>query len=46
MFSRIGALGRRLRLGVIGGGAKSFIGPVRRAAARMDDNYEVVASVL
>ena len=46
MFSTIGALGRRLRLGVIGGGAKSFIGPVHRAAARMDDNYEVVASVL
>src|SRR5690606_14913395 len=34
------------RLGVVGGGAKSFIGPVHRAAARMDDNYEVVASVL
>lgn len=46
MYSTIGALGRRLRLGVIGGGAKSFIGPVHRAAARMDDNYEVVASVL
>ena len=46
MFSTIGTLGRRLRLGVIGGGAKSFIGPVHRAAARMDDNYEVVASVL
>jgi predicted dehydrogenase len=46
MFSTIGALGRRLRLGVIGGGAKSFIGPVHRAAARMDDNYEIAASVL
>ena len=46
MFSAIGTLGRRLRLGVIGGGSKSFIGPVHRAAARMDDNYEVVASVL
>jgi predicted dehydrogenase len=39
-------LGRRLRLGVIGGGPGSFIGPVHRAAARMDDNFEVVASVL
>ncbi|HET7714096.1 MAG TPA: Gfo/Idh/MocA family oxidoreductase [Bauldia sp.] len=46
MYSTIGAFGRRLRLGVIGGGAKSFIGPVHRAAARMDDNYEVVASML
>ena len=46
MYSTIKDLGRRLRLGVIGGGAKSFIGPVHRAAARMDDNYEVVASVL
>ncbi|MCB1501497.1 MAG: Gfo/Idh/MocA family oxidoreductase [Bauldia sp.] len=46
MYSTIRELGRRLRLGVVGGGAKSFIGPVHRAAARMDDNYEVVASVL
>ena len=46
MFNTIATLGRRLRLGVVGGGAKSFIGPVHRSAARMDDNYEVVASVL
>ena len=46
MFSTISTFGRRLRLGVVGGGAKSFIGPVHRAAARMDDNYEVVASML
>jgi predicted dehydrogenase len=39
-------LGRRIRLGVIGGGPGSFIGPVHRAAARLDDNFEVVASVL
>jgi predicted dehydrogenase len=38
--------GRRLRLGVIGGGPGSFIGPVHRTAARIDDNYEIVASVL
>jgi predicted dehydrogenase len=38
--------GRRLRLGVIGGGPGSFIGEVHRTAARIDDNYEVVASVL
>jgi len=39
-------LGRRLRLGVVGGGPGSFIGPVHRTAARLDDRYEVVASVL
>jgi predicted dehydrogenase len=39
-------LGRRLRLGVVGGGPGSFIGPVHRAAARLDDHYEVVAAVL
>jgi len=46
MNKTIAKLGRRLRLGVIGGGPGSFIGPVHRAAARMDDNFEVVASVL
>ena len=46
MNKTIEKLGRRLRLGVIGGGAGSFIGPVHRASARLDDNYEVVASVL
>ncbi|MEZ5191099.1 MAG: Gfo/Idh/MocA family oxidoreductase, partial [Nocardioides sp.] len=39
-------LGRRLRLGVVGGGAGSFIGPVHRTAARLDDRFEVVAGVL
>ncbi len=39
-------LGRRLRLGVVGGGPDSFIGPVHRAAARLDDHYEVVAAAL
>jgi predicted dehydrogenase len=39
-------LGRRLRLGVIGGGPGSFIGPVHRAAARLDDRFEIVAGVL
>jgi len=46
MSTTIARLGRRLRLGVIGGGAGSFIGPVHRAAARIDDHYEVVAGVL
>jgi predicted dehydrogenase len=46
MNTTIARLGRRLRLGVIGGGPGSFIGPVHRAAARLDDHYEVVAAVL
>ncbi len=46
MSSTITRFGRRLRLGVIGGGPGSFIGPVHRAAARLDDHYEVVAGVL
>lgn len=38
--------GRRLRLGVVGGGPGSFIGDVHRAAARLDGRYDVVAAVL
>ena len=40
------ALGRRLRLAVIGGGPGSFIGPVHRTAAKLDDRFEIVAGVL
>jgi predicted dehydrogenase len=39
-------LGRRLRLAVIGGGPGSFIGAMHRAAARLDDRYEIVAGAL
>ncbi|MBI9100700.1 MAG: Gfo/Idh/MocA family oxidoreductase, partial [Spirochaetaceae bacterium] len=39
-------LGRRLRLAVVGGGPGSFIGSVHRMASRIDDCYELVASVL
>jgi predicted dehydrogenase len=39
-------LGRRLRLAVIGGGPGSFIGPMHRMAARLDDRYELMAGVL
>ena len=39
-------LGRRLRLGVLGGGPGSIIGEVHRTAARLDDRYEVVGGVL
>jgi len=46
MSTTIAQLGRRLRLGVVGGGPGSFIGPVHRAAARLDDHFEVVAAVL
>jgi len=42
----ISILGRRLRLAVIGGGPESFIGGIHRMAARLDDNYELVAGVL
>ena len=39
-------LGRRLRLAVLGGGPGSFIGPIHRAAARLDDRFEIIAGVL
>jgi predicted dehydrogenase len=39
-------LGRRLRLAVIGGGPGSFIGAMHRAAARLDDCYDIVAGAL
>lgn len=37
---------RRLRLGMVGGGAGSFIGGVHRMAARLDDHYTLVAGAL
>jgi predicted dehydrogenase len=40
------ALGRRLRLGMVGGGSGAFIGAVHRAAARLDDRWELVAGAL
>lgn len=39
-------LGRRLRLGIVGGGGGALIGPVHRIAARMDDRFAIVAAVL
>ncbi len=36
---------KKIRLGMIGGGAGSFIGPVHRIAARMSDEYDLVAGV-
>ena len=37
---------RRLRLGMVGGGQGAFIGAVHRFAARLDDEYELVAAAL
>ena len=42
----IEAIGRRLRLAVIGGGPGSVIGEVHRIAARLDGYYEIVAATL
>lgn len=46
MTDAFARLGRRLRLAVLGGGPGSFIGPIHRAAARLDDRFEIVAGVL
>src|SRR5580693_8217845 len=37
---------RRLRLGMVGGGDGAFIGAVHRMAARLDDEFELVAGAL
>src|SRR5690348_3117946 len=37
---------RRLRLGMVGGGQGAFIGAVHRIAARIDDQFELVAGAL
>jgi predicted dehydrogenase len=42
----IEAIGRRLRLAVVGGGPGSVIGEVHRIAARLDGYYDIVASAL
>jgi predicted dehydrogenase len=42
----IEAIGRRLRLAVVGGGPGSVIGDVHRAGARLDGYYDIVASAL
>jgi len=35
-------MNRKLRMGMVGGGRDSFIGPVHRIAARMDNKIELV----
>ncbi|WP_176082899.1 Gfo/Idh/MocA family oxidoreductase [Martelella sp. HB161492] len=37
---------RRIRLGMVGGGADAFIGAVHRMAARLDDHFTLVAGAL
>lgn len=37
---------KRIRLGMVGGGRGAFIGPVHRIAARLDDQYELLAGAL
>lgn len=37
---------RRLKLGMVGGGQGAFIGAVHRVAARIDDQFELVAGAL
>ena len=44
--SRAEAGGRRIRLGMVGGGRGAFIGAVHRIAARIDDQFELVAGAL
>ena len=38
--------GRRIRLGMVGGGNDAFIGGVHRIASRIDDKYELLAGAL
>ncbi len=42
MSNSASTAGRRLRLGMIGGGPGAFIGNVHRMAARLDNEYELV----
>ena len=37
---------KRIRLGMVGGGRGAFIGPAHRIAARLDDQYELLAGAL
>jgi predicted dehydrogenase len=39
-------LGRKLRLGMVGGGPGAFIGEVHRTASRIDNRFELVAGAL
>ena len=41
-----GGAGRRIRLGMVGGGEGAFIGGVHQIPARLDDQYVLVAGAL
>eukprot|EP01032_Pedospumella_encystans_P001264 gene1264-1463_t len=41
--SKSGERTPKIRLGMVGGGAGAFIGAVHRMAARLDDQYDLVA---
>jgi len=43
---QLSSFGRRVRLGLVGGGGVSMIGPVHRISARLDDHFELCAAVL
>lgn len=43
LLPNLRALGRRIRLGIVGGGAGSRIGAAHRYAARLDGKYDLVA---
>ena len=40
------SFGKRIRLGMVGGGNDAFIGGVHRIASRIDDKFELVAGAL
>ena len=44
--AKTGAVPRRIRWGMVGGGQGAFIGGVHRIAARIDDRYQLVAGAL
>ncbi len=44
--SSLQSLGRRLRVGMVGGGRDAFIGAVHRMAMRLDGGFELVAGAL
>ena len=37
--------GKKIKLGIVGGGSGSWIGHVHRIAARFDNQYEIVSGV-
>lgn len=42
-MSTVSLAGRRLRLGMVGGGAGAYIGGIHRFAARLDNQFDLVA---